>query len=132
MERISSINREQILDIENNLLSAMKVSDVDALDKMLHDDLLFITPDGQTITKEMDLASHRAGTMIIEEILPTIEQINIIDDTAVVTLVYKTKGKMMGTVIEGNFRYIRFWKMFDGALKVIGGSCSQIPSSVNK
>ena len=119
------INTE-IIDLENKLLEAIKISDIAFLDKILHDDLLFVVPNGSVITKEMDLASHRAGEMVVEEIIPTIEQINIIEDTAVVTVVYDSKGSMLGNPIQGKFRYIRFWKQFPDGLKVIGGSCTQL------
>ncbi len=49
---------EQILQLEQRLLEAIKTSDVEVLDQLLHDDLLFIAPNSQTITKEMDLASR--------------------------------------------------------------------------
>lgn len=119
-------NKDEIIKLEDELLKAIKSSDISTLDKLLHDDLLFITPGGQAITKQMDLASHRSGAMEVEELKPTIEQINFIESTAVVIVVYETKGKMLGTPIQGRFRYIRIWNSFDGAWKVIGGSCIQI------
>ena len=93
---------------------------------LLHDDLLFIIPNGETITKEMDLASHRAGEMIIDELEIEYEKINIIKDCAVVTLSIETKGKMLGEHFEGRFRYIRIWKQVENTLKVIGGSCTKL------
>ena len=117
------ITRSEITTLESQLLEAIKISDTSFLEKRLHDDLLFILPDGNVITKEMDLASHRSGEMVVEEISSTIEQINLIEDTAVVTVVYDTRGSMSGTPIQGKFRYIRFWKQFPDGLKVIGGSC---------
>lgn len=120
------ITRAEITDLEDKLLEAIKKSDVPFLDKILHDDLLFMVPGGNVITKALDLASHRAGEMVVEEIIPSIEQINIIEDTAVVTVVYDSKGSMLGNPIRGKFRYIRFWKQFPDGLKVIGGSCAQL------
>lgn len=120
------MRKEEIIEIENTLLQGIKSSDLKLLDKILHDDLLFIAPNGQIITKEMDLASHRAGEMEVEQIVATFEDIKIIGDNAVVVIVYKTKGKMLGNSIQGKFRYIRIWKMFADGLKVIGGSCFQI------
>jgi hypothetical protein len=120
------IEKEDVIKLENHLIEAMQISDIDTLDQLLHDDLLFIAPNGQTITKEMDLDSHKSGAMIIEHIIPTIEFINIIDDIAIVTIVMDTKGKMFEQPIQGNFRYIRVWKLFENKLKVIGGSCIQI------
>ena len=118
--------RDAIIEMENQLLEAIKTSDIDTLDKLLHDDLLFITPDGQVITKQMDLASHRLGTMVVEELVSTIEQINLIENTAIVIVVYETKGKMLGNPIQGRFRYLRNWSIFDGQWKVISGSCTQL------
>jgi ketosteroid isomerase-like protein len=120
------ISKEYIIEVEQKLIKAIASSDISSLDKALHDDLLFIAPNGQVITKQMDIASHKAGAMVVEKIVPTIEAINILDDCAIVVIVYDTKGKMLGTPIEGKFRYIRIWKLIDGTLKVIGGSCLQI------
>lgn len=122
----TQITRTEITDLEDKLLEAIRKSDVAFLDKALHDDLLFMLPNGNVITKEMDLASHRAGEMVVEEIIPSIEQINTIGDTAVVTVVYDSKGSMLGNPIQGKFRYIRFWKQFPDGVKVIGGSCAQL------
>jgi ketosteroid isomerase-like protein len=115
-----------IIDLENKLLEAIKKSDISVLEEILHDDLLFMLPNGNVITKALDLSSHRAGEMVVEEIIPTVEQINIIEDTAVVTVVYDSKGSMLGNPIRGKFRYVRFWKKFPDGFKVIGGSCAQL------
>jgi hypothetical protein len=122
------ITRSRIVELENKLVEGIKKSDVIFLDKALHDDLLFLTPDGRVVTKAIDLASHKAGDMVVEQLRPAIEQINIIDDTAVVIVVYDTKGIMLGNPIEGKFRYVRIWKQFDDGLKVIGGSCFKLQS----
>lgn len=116
----------KVEEVEDRLLAAMKAHDIAALDILLHNDLLFLTPDGQAITKAMDLEAHRSGTMVIEKIERTMETINIIDDTAAVTLTLDTKGSMMGQPIEGRFKYIRVWKLFGDQLKVVGGGCIPI------
>lgn len=112
--------------LEQRLLIAMQKHDVIELDQLLHDDLLFITPDGNAITKAMDLEAHRSGAMVIERIVPTLEKISMISDAAVVVLRMETKGSMMGQPIEGTFRYIRVWKKTDNEYRVIAGSCTAI------
>ena len=52
------MNREEILLLEHRLIEGIKTSDLVLLDKLLHDDLLFMVPDGSIITKTMDLESH--------------------------------------------------------------------------
>jgi ketosteroid isomerase-like protein len=118
--------KSEITHLEYQLIDAIKTSDISFLEKVLHDDLLFIAPDGSIITKAIDLASHNAGEMIVEELIPTIEEINLIDDTAIAVVVYNTKGIMLGNPIEGKFRYIRIWKQFPDGMKIIGGSCCKI------
>ncbi|MNV84515.1 hypothetical protein D3C71_1783930 [compost metagenome] len=102
----------------------MKSSNVDQLDQLLHDDLVFITPDGQTLTKSMDLEAHRSGSMVIDKFVPSIESIKLFGDTAAVALLVNASGEMLGQPISGTFRYLRVWKQFDDSLKVIGGCCA--------
>ena len=121
-----NITKNEIIELENKLVDGIKKSDIVFLDKVLHDDLLFLAPNGQIITKTIDLASHQSGEMLVEELILTIENVNVINDTAIAVVVYKTKGTMLGNPIQGKFRYIRIWKKFPDGLKVIGGSCFQL------
>jgi len=123
----TKINREDVVEAEHKLFSAQRVSDVHLLDQLLHDDLIAVGPAGQIVTKEMDLDSHNAKTVIIEEASTEIDAIKITGDTALSIVTMTAKGKMMGTPLEGKFRYFRVWKRFNGTLKVIGASFMQLP-----
>jgi hypothetical protein len=117
---------ETIVNAEIELLTAIKTADIPTLDKMLHDDLLFNLPDGQTINKEFDLESYRSGKMKIEVLEAADQLINIIDNTAVVAVTVMLKGTYDGDVLNGAFRYIRVWKQFEENVKVIAGSCAAL------
>ncbi|OPB85028.1 DUF4440 domain-containing protein [Elizabethkingia ursingii] len=119
----SELSEENIIACENQLYKAIKESDIQMLDLLLHDDLLFILPNGEIITKEQDLKNYKDGIMEVEELIPKTESLNIIEDTAVITLTIILKGKFQGVYFEEKFRYIRLWKNIDNQLKVIGGSC---------
>lgn len=121
------IQREDVVEAENKLFSAQLISNVEILDQLLHNDLIAITPIGQVVTKEMDLDSHKAKTMVIEDASTEIDDIKIIGDTAISTITMKAKGKMLGTPVEGTFRYLRVWKRFDNVLKVIAATIVQKP-----
>jgi hypothetical protein len=123
----TEITSENIVEAENKLFSAQLVSNVDILDQLLYDDLVAVGPAGQIVTKEMDLNSHKAKTMIIEDASTEIDNIKIMGDTALSIVTMTAKGKMMGTPLEGKFRYFRVWKRFDDTLKVIGASFMQLP-----
>ncbi|MFN9500330.1 MAG: nuclear transport factor 2 family protein, partial [Chryseotalea sp.] len=75
-------SKADILKLEQELLEAIKSSNVNRLNALLHDDLLFVTPDGQTITKQMDLEAHRTKAMVVEEIKSDVEEITFIDNSA--------------------------------------------------
>ena len=116
------VNEQKIREVETQLLEAMKISDIKTLDQLLHDDLLFVIPSGEVITKKMDLETHKSGNLVFEEITSSIDSIKQIGENAVVTLSLKIAGKMLEQHFEGNFRYLRVWKRFDNQLKVIAGS----------
>lgn len=123
----TKIKRQDVIEAENKLFSAQLVSNVEILDQLLHDELIAVAPTGEVITKEMDLNSHKAKTMIIEDASTEIDEIKIMGDTALSIVTMTAKGKMMGTPLEGKFRYFRVWKSFDDTLKVIGASFMQLP-----
>jgi len=120
------IKESEIIAQENKLYKAIKESDVNVLDELLHNDLLFIIPSGEVITKEIDLKNYRDGNLKIDELFPNIENLNIIDDIAVITLTIKLKGSYNSVFFESKYRYIRFWKKFTDGIKVIGGSGTAI------
>lgn len=66
---------------------------MEQLDELIHDGLLFHLPNGQIITKAMDLEAHRSGIMVVDSIFTSEQLINLIDeDTAVVSVKVKLKG----------------------------------------
>lgn len=122
------ITEQDIKELEEKLAQAIKSRDLSELNQFIHDDFLFIAPNGLTITKEMELSSHRSGTMIVDELEVTFKDINIVGDCAIVMSVYQTKGRFMDMPIEGMFKYIRTWKKTLEGLKVISGSCVRLES----
>uniref|UniRef100_UPI003D7FC806 nuclear transport factor 2 family protein n=1 Tax=Pedobacter sp. TaxID=1411316 RepID=UPI003D7FC806 len=116
------ITESSILAQEQKLYSAIKGGNIILLDELLHDDLLFIVPSGEVITKKMDIDTYRDGKLKISELLPKAENLNIISDIAVVTVIMEIKGEFNQVPFEAKYRYIRFWKQFDDSVKVIGGS----------
>jgi len=121
-----AIGKSRVLEIEKDLIEALKKNDVGFFDRALHDELLFLAPNGQVITKRMDLDSHRRGEMVVDHLIPSFEDVKISGDIVTVVVVYETKGSMLGHPIEGKFRYLRVWKEFPDGLKVIAGGCCML------
>lgn len=120
------MEKSSVVNAEIELLTAIKNADVSVLEKMLHDDLLFNLPGGQTITKEFDLNTYRSGKMKIDFLEASDQIINCIGDTAIVSVMVLLKGNYDNNLLDGTFRYIRVWKQFGEDLKVIAGSCTEL------
>lgn len=120
------VTKDKIEACEASLLQAMKDCNLKMLDELLHDDLLFNGPGGETITKEMDLAAYKSGNMVVDEFIVSDQRISLIGDTGVVAVTVGIKGSFMKQSIGAKFRYIRAWKAIDGQLKMIGGGCTPL------
>ncbi len=117
---------EQIIECEKRLLEAMKRGDIKVLDELLHDNLIFNIPTGQTITKSMDIENYQSGIMTVSEILVSDQIIKSIDDISTVSVTLYLKAKYGDYLIDGKFRYLRVWKLSNNSWKVIAGSGFQI------
>lgn len=120
------IQEEQIIKCENRLFEAMKNADINVLDELLHDSLIFNIPTGQTITKTMDIDNYRSGLLTVYDISATDRTINSFENTSVVAVTVHLKAKYAEQTVDGKFRYLRVWKLFDNSWKIIAGSGLQL------
>lgn len=100
----------------------MKTSNVERLNELLHDDLLFNGPTGETATKAMDISNYRSGNIRLDALEPSGEMLSAIGDDVVVAVTIRIVGNYMGQEVNGSFRYLRVWKSFGASWKVIAGS----------
>jgi len=112
----------EIIASENSLLEAMKTNNVERLEALLHDDLLFNGPTGETATKALDLQNYRSGNIHLHKVASSDQTIRLIGDNAVVVVTVLLQGDYLGQALDDKFRYIRVWKLAEGTWKVIAGS----------
>ena len=112
----------EIVSREEALLKAVLTNDVDLLDDVLHDDLLFNGPDGQTGTKAQDLANYRSGGIQLRRADASDRLISVIGETVVVAVTVALAGSYLGIRVDGSYRYLRVWKRVGDAWRVIAGS----------
>jgi ketosteroid isomerase-like protein len=101
------MTEEQVRKAEKELLDAMKNCDVNKLEELIHDDLLFSIPNGQTITKAEDIATYRSGNMKIHAIKASEEKIHLIGDTAIVSVAIAMEGTYFEHALDGKYKIIR-------------------------
>jgi hypothetical protein len=119
---MDATHKAQVIDNEKKLLRAMKTNNVELLDQLLHDELLFNGPSGETTTKAMDLENYRSGNINLHTVESSDLMLNMVGDDIVVAVTVEIKGNYLGQEIDGKFRYLRVWKLFENNWKVIAGS----------
>ncbi len=112
----------QVIASENKLLQAMKTCDLELLDQLLHDQLLFNGPTGETATKAMDLQNYRSGNINWHRLAASDRMLRVIGDHVVVAVTVEIQGNYLGQAIDGKFRYLRVWQRFENDWQVIAGS----------
>lgn len=112
----------EIVAREDALLRAITTNDVALLDDLLHDDLLFNGPDGETGTKAQDLANYRSGGIQLRRAESSDRLVSVIGDDVVVAVTVALEGNYLGARVDGRYRYLRVWKRFGRSWRVIGGS----------
>ncbi len=119
---MKSDHHDAVLAQEAKLLEAMLSGNAELLETLLHDDLLFNGPTGQTATKAMDLANYRAGVVRLQSVQASNYLLASVDDVVVVAVTVALQGNYAGQEIDGRFRYLRVWKMTGSGWRVIAGS----------
>jgi ketosteroid isomerase-like protein len=109
---------------ERALQAAMRSSDVDELDRLLHPELLAVGPDGQLVDKAADLAAHRAGVFTITELQEQELRVKVVGDTAVTFVVLRVRGKIADDDVAGSMRYTRTWIRDGGSWRVMAAHIS--------
>src|SRR5688572_26197811 len=106
---MSSDLKAQVMQAEERLRQAQLHSDVQALDELISPDLLFTGHVGQLVTKEDDLAFHRAGVLRLTESTVLEQHIQIHEGFAVVSVLMHLVGTYEGAPIDQRMRYTRVW-----------------------
>lgn len=115
--------------MEAQLRAAQLHADVDALDALIHDDLLFTGPDGQLATKAQDLAAYRGGVIRFVSHEPEALHVRRVGaHVAVAALRARLVVEVGGQLTGGTWRYTRVWaRESDGPWRVVAGHVSRLP-----
>ncbi|HEX2148819.1 MAG TPA: nuclear transport factor 2 family protein [Actinomycetota bacterium] len=115
----------EIVALEADLRAAQLAGDVDAMDRLISEQLLFAGLDGSLGTKDGDLDAYRSGVVRVREHEPAELRIRRIGpDAAIVSLLTRLAVEVEGSITGGMFRYTRIWAREDGGWRVAGGHVS--------
>jgi ketosteroid isomerase-like protein len=99
----------ELREAERALQAAMLAGDIDALDRLLHPDLLAVGPDGSLVDKAADLAAHRSGVFEISELEEEELDLRLAGETGITFVVLRIRGTIAGDDVSGAMRYTRTW-----------------------
>ena len=114
----------EIAAAEEKLKAAMIASNVNELDKLLSDDLIFTNHLGQIVTKADDLAGHKSGDFKIESITYSEQIIKLVNDVGIVSVLAAIVGSHKGSPANGKFRFTRLWVNRGDIWQVVVGHAS--------
>ncbi|WP_175824340.1 nuclear transport factor 2 family protein [Burkholderia sp. BCC0419] len=127
--------RTVIEPCETALRAAMLANDIEALDALLDDELVFTVPTGQIISKEDDLAAHRAKLLRLDTLDVHEMHARAIDEMILTTTRATLAGHFDGTAFAGHFdgtafagtfAYTRLWRRSGANWRVVAGHASQV------
>lgn len=117
---------ETVIELENNLLEAFKANNRGQIEKLLHKDLLFVIPTGDTINKQNDLDNMESGLLQISDLTLLDRKIRQVENAVTVVSVIALVGSFAGTPFEAKYKYLRVWLNAGGVWQVVSGSGMEI------
>ena len=120
------MKNEIIINLENELKNAMLNSDIKKLNELISDELVFVSPVGIVVTKEMDLDAHKNKIQKITKLEQSEQNIKLKDNLAIVTVKAKIEGTFLDENISGEYNYLRIWEKKNNKYQIIAGSVNKI------
>lgn len=111
---------------EEALRTAMLANDVDVLNDLLDDELVFTGPDGRVLTKTDDLSVHRDRLLRLNQLDLYETQIHRVGELIAVTTKAKLAGQFGSMPVGGAFAYTRLWRQSGANWRIVVGHASRI------
>jgi ketosteroid isomerase-like protein len=120
-------SRQEILQLEQKWKDAVLERNVPAMEGLLGDDYIGITPNGTLESKEQTLANMKSRVVSLSSIEISDRKIRFYGKTAVVTSKAEVSGDMEGSKANGNYRYTRVYVRDPrGGWKIVSFEASRI------
>jgi ketosteroid isomerase-like protein len=113
--------------LEERLWRAQLSADVETLDTLIADDLLFTGLRGSLETKAADLQQHRSGALKITKLEPLEFRVRVIPGGAITSVKMDAAALVDGKLTAATLRYTRIWISEGGRWQIAGGHMSVVP-----
>jgi ketosteroid isomerase-like protein len=104
------IEHGQIVALEREWQQAALTEDVPVMDRLLSEDYLGITPNGEVLTKAQELDHMRNHKLVITKLQTSDFKIKLIGRIAIVTSLAQVEGSLDDELLHGAYRYTRVYQ----------------------
>ena len=119
--------KRQVEQLEQDWRDAQLNGNVDRMDKLLSDDYVGITMNGQVVTKSQQLDRMREHDLVMTKIDLDDVKVKLIGTTAVVTSLANIEGTLDGTPVHGMYRYTRVYsRLPSGVWKITNFEATRV------
>ena len=122
----ADLSDASLLACEAALRQAQLTSNVQELDRLVDDALVFTGPNGALYGKQDDLDAHRRGLIRITRLEPSEERVQRFGHIAVVSVRMEMSGTFEGAPFAGPFRYTRVWRAHENGWRIVAGHVSAV------
>ncbi len=120
--------RQEIAELEQQWRVATLSADVPAMDRLLSDDYVGISWNGQVNTKAMQLDRTRNRSFALTRLDLSDSKVKIVGNVAIVTARAELAGTNDGADMKGTFRYTRVYQQLpSGAWKITNFEATRVP-----
>jgi ketosteroid isomerase-like protein len=119
--------RQQIEELEQQWRVATLTSDSASMDRLLSDDYVGISWNGQVNTKAMQLDRTRTHAFALSRLDLSDERVKVVGNVAIVTATANVEGSIEGSPMGGIFRYTRVYeRMPSGVWKITNFEATRV------
>jgi ketosteroid isomerase-like protein len=118
--------KNRLLSLENAWNQAVQQKDLNGLDMLLHEDLIYIDSDGSVMNKTQYLAWVNAPTIHFENIVNDALEVQLYGKSALILGLYHEKGTQNGKPYLHRERFIETWINQNGVWKCVASQSTLI------
>lgn len=115
-----------LLSAERALQAAQLAGDVDALDALLHPQVVGAGPDGAVFGKEDDLAAHRSGALRITALVEEHVEVHEHGTTGTTRTVATVDAVQDGVAVRARLTYTRLWVRDEDRWRVLAATFAPV------
>ncbi len=119
---------QEVRKVHDQRLRALAKSDVAALDRIVGEDLVYVSPVGKVQTKADIVADLKSGALKVSSIVQGDEKVRIYGNTAVVNYLTTSKFKDNGLVYDNQIRSTSVYVKRHGRWELVSQQMTRVPA----